>query len=515
MSGTGSDPAGTLATFARFIAKRMALHFAGDRLSELELKLLPLAREAGHLELEQYLLSLMAAPLSRERLQTLARALTIGETYFLRDPRSYQVLEREVLPALLARQRLGERTLRIWSAGCSSGEEPYTLAILLSRMLPDMAQWKISLVGTDINPAVLERARQGVYSKWSFRNAPEWLMEYFTRRPDGRYQIIPRIKAMVRFDYLNLADGADAGPVDGTDRLDVIFCRNVMLYFEASQIARTMARFNRALNDGGCLFVGPTEVDQQLMTGFSCRRLEGAFVLFKETQPQKEVPDALAAPPLPRPEASLPPFGWAPGLAKPAIQEPRRAQRSTAAEPQRHPPQQPAPARDSDPDAEAREQYRAGHYQQAAACVQRALERGVPSAELLTLGARALANIARLEEARELCEAALAADRLSAPSQYLLAVILEQQGKFEAAAAAFKKVLFIDHDHLLAYFALGNLHRQAGDADEAGRYFANALKLLDRRDPYEMLAETEGLTAGGLAQLIRNMTQARRTHARG
>ena len=211
----------TLPLFARFIARTMGLHFAVERLDELETKMAAVARSAGYVEVEQYLLWLMSAPLSREQLDTLALALTIGETYFLRDPRSYQILEEELFPELVANRRKADRSLRIWSAGCSSGEEAYSIAILLSRFIPDLANWNISILATDINPRALERGRAGVYGKWSFRNAPTWLMEYFTRCRDGRFEIIPRIRAMVHFDHLNLAD--DSPACAGPDAVDIIF----------------------------------------------------------------------------------------------------------------------------------------------------------------------------------------------------------------------------------------------------------------------------------------------------
>jgi chemotaxis protein methyltransferase CheR len=544
------ESAASIALFAKFISRSMGLHFAQERLFELEQKMAAVARDAGYPEVEQYLTWLMSTPLSREQLETLARALTIGETYFLRDPRSYQVLEQQLLPGLVAQRRATERSLRFWSAGCSTGEEPYTLAILLSRIIPDLANWKISLLATDINPQALERGRQGIYSQWSFRNAPPWLMEYFTKTDDGRYQIIPRIKNMVRFEYLNLADDRVATEGGGTDFLDVIFCRNVMLYFEPEQIERTMAKFHSALGKDGWLFVGPTEVDQNLIKGFTCRRFTGAFVLSKGAasgqstalpHPALQLPDIpaltqaatqsaahlLAKPSLPGVSQALgsrtsgtqagDSSGTGPKLESPASdfrQAGSAASPSAAASDFSTVASQPGAAEGNDY-SEALALYRDGHYQLAADSVRRALAAGPQPAETLSLGARALANIGRLAEARELCEHAIAADRLAARNHYLLSVILEQQGDLPGAASSLKNVLFIDHDHLLAYFALGNLSRQAGDARESERNFNNALKLLEKLDPHELLPEAEGMTAGSLAQMIRGMTKGRSAYGKG
>src|SRR6185369_9641997 len=158
----------TLALFSRFISRTMGLHTKDERLNELAQKVVSISRDFGYEDSEECMLWLMSAPLSREQSDILARSLTIGETYFLRDPQSYRVLEEQVLPQIISARRTGEKCLRIWSAGCSTGEEPYTIAILLSRILPDFDDWNIMLLATDINPVALERGRQGVYGNWSF-----------------------------------------------------------------------------------------------------------------------------------------------------------------------------------------------------------------------------------------------------------------------------------------------------------------------------------------------------------
>jgi chemotaxis protein methyltransferase CheR len=503
----------TLPIFARFIARTMGLHFTCERLPELERKMTSLGSQAGFPDVEKYLLWLMSAPLSREQLETLARTLTIGETYFLRDPRSYQVLEEELLPKLIAARRASDKSLRIWSAGCSSGEEPYSIAILLSRLIPDIASWKITLLATDINPLALERGRRGVYSQWSFRNAPRWLMDYFTKRKDGRFEIVPRIRKMVRFSHLNLADEGVLAASDGTNKMDIIFCRNVMLYFDAALIEKTMARFHAALNDTGWLFVGPTEVDHRTVKGFSCRHYGGAFVLSKASTQQEAAgtrwpailphgqesaapaEKSAAAFPIELPPASVAKPSAAPALV-PSFGSASPEENESGAKEMLGPSGY----------AEALDLYQAGRYQQAADRALSSLDAGEERASALALGARAYANIGRFDEARECCEKAIVCDRLSAQNHYLLSIILEQQGDTAGAVRSLKHALYIDHDYLLAYFALGNLYRQCGEQSESERNFANALRLLEKRHPHEVLPEAEGMTAGRLAQIIRAMS---------
>ena len=502
---TGGASGETLQGFARFVAQKTGLHFSEERLPELGRQMAHIGRQAGHDDPEEYLLWLMSAPLPREQLDILAGTLTIGETYFLRDPKSYRLLEELVLPELVAKRRKAEKTLRIWSAGCSTGEEAYSLAIVLSRFIPDLADWQITLLATDINQLALERGRRGVYGQWSFRNAPPWLEEYFVRQQDGSRQIVPRIRNLVQFSQLNLVDDFGPMPAEGAGGFDVIFCRNVMLYFDAAQTAKTLARLHAALGDSGWLFVGPTEVDHGNCPGFGYRHHAGAFVLDKLAWPGSPRETAGSAAPLRRMENSATaglggvPLAQPAAAPVPALLPEAAAAKGGGAE------------KDEPPEAggyaEALALYRTGRYQMAIDLALNSLERaGTPEqADALALAARAYADIGRFAQARECCERAIALDKLRACNHYLLSMILEHLQDDAGAVRSLKHALYIDHDYLLAYFALGNLCRRRGQRSESRRNFAIALGILQRHDPHEVLEEAEGMTAGGLAQMIRGL----------
>lgn len=493
-----------LQVFAAFLSRNIGMHFGKERLSELEQRMAALGREQGCRSLNDYLAKLMSAPLSREQRDSLARTLTIGETYFLRDPKSYRALEEKILPELVAARGSGEKSLTILSAGCSSGEEPYSIAILLSRAIPDLSQWKVNLLATDINPQALERGRQGIYTKWSFRNAPQWLFDYFTRRDDGRFEICAEIRSMVRFEQLNLVQETVAGRWPG-DGIDIIFCRNVLLYFDKPTIASVMQKFHAALTEHGWLFVGPTEVDHHSYRGFSCSHYDGALVLrkrpgepFSAAPPERQyrhgAPAGPAAAACQLPAVAPPreiPAAAAPGTEPLSAGESRRGDGATR---ERHIPETSY--------GEAVNLYQAALYQEAAELAL-ASPAGDDQGAALALAARSFANLGRFDEARESCEKALGLEQLSAPNHYLLSIILEQQGDLAGAMLSLKRALFIDHDFLLAYFALGNLCRRCGDLKESERNFSTALRLLERRHPHEVLPEADGMTAGRLAEMIR------------
>src|SRR5262249_13640041 len=192
-------------------------------------KLLVSFRNVDHLQLV----------LSRESLDTplwqeILQVITIGETYFFRNQDQFNALRTSVLPDIIEKhEKAHHKQIRIWSAGCASGEEIYSIAILLRELIADLSSWSIHLLGTDINAGSLNRARQGTYRSWSFRNeTPEDLQDrWFTHRGES-YKIDPAIQKMVTFNLLNLVSDNYPSPETETEQMDLIMFRNVSIYFD-------------------------------------------------------------------------------------------------------------------------------------------------------------------------------------------------------------------------------------------------------------------------------------------
>ena len=268
-----------LAAVSEFVAQRIGLHFPPERWRDMERGLEAAAREFGLADAETCARALLASPLTHAQLEVLASHLTVGETYFFREKNSFAALEEHIFPELLRARRGAERRLRIWCAGCCTGEEPYSVAMLLDRLMPDAEAWNLSILGTDINPRFLKKAAEGVYGEWSFRDTPGWVRErYFTRRRDGRYELQPRIRKRVMFSHLNLADDAYPSLVSNTNAMDVILCRNVLMYFTAEQARQAAANLRRALMSGGWLIVSPTETSNALFAPLSPVQFPGALL---------------------------------------------------------------------------------------------------------------------------------------------------------------------------------------------------------------------------------------------
>ena len=430
--------------------------------------------------------NLMRAPLSRRQVEMMADHFSVGETYFFRDPAVFAALEHTVLPDLIAARRDAGRRLRIWSAGCCTGEEAYSIAILVSRMIPDLDDWNITILGTDINAGFLKKARQGVYRDRSFRGVPSVLKrQYFEAVAADSYAIRPKIKRLVSFDHLNLASGVYPAIESNTNAIDIILCRNVLMYFERDQIIGAVSKLHRALVEGGWLIVSATEAGQHLFSDFSTVQCPDA-ILYRKEEARKTKRTASLLPFVPL--ANQP--AWATQPESDGFEAWLAGQGQSAAPP-------------SDPVASyqlALTHYTQGAYEHAVTVLKSGACHGPLELGLL---ARACANCGQLAEAANWCEAAIAADKCSSGLRYLHAVILEEQGELEQALAALKRALYLDQNFVLAHFTLGNLYRRQGKHGEAARHFGHAVTLLQDCPADAVLPEWEGMAAGRLIEIIR------------
>ncbi len=204
---------------------------------------------------KEYYQFLKYDPKREEELKTLVDILTVNETYFFREPAQFDALLNHVLPEIASKSI--QKTIKIWSAACSTGAEPYTIAILLKEKKPLDSSWKIDIIGTDISISALEEARKGIYTEAAFRTTPpEYKRKYFTKTPDGYYKISDEIKRMVSFRYLNLLNKTQMSLMKN---IHVIFCRNVLIYFDLEAKKKVVENFYNSLVKGGYLFIGQSE----------------------------------------------------------------------------------------------------------------------------------------------------------------------------------------------------------------------------------------------------------------
>jgi len=265
-----------LSAVSQSVEAQLGLHFPPERWTDLERGLGGAATELGFENVEKCARELVLAKLNPAQVDALAAHLTIGETYFFRDPATFEALASQVFPALAQEKRGLAKRLRIWSAGCCTGEEPYSIAIALRRALPDLDDWRITILATDINPQFLRKAAAGVYGPWSFRGVPdETRAAYFRRRPEGRFELLPSVRKMVTFACLNLVEDVYPSLANNTNAMDLIFCRNVLMYFSGEQMRKVVASLRRSLVDGGRLVVSATEASREVFGEFATAGVPG------------------------------------------------------------------------------------------------------------------------------------------------------------------------------------------------------------------------------------------------
>ncbi|HPP39782.1 MAG TPA: protein-glutamate O-methyltransferase CheR [Candidatus Kapabacteria bacterium] len=229
---------------------------------------------------EEYL-NFLRSPMGRNELNELFDAITINETYFFRAPQQFEAFETHIVPEILStRQNLFNPVFRIWSAAASTGEEAYTLAMIVAEKLrPMYPRVQFQILASDINKSVLEQAQQGVYKEYSIRNVPPHLLKKYFKQQGTNYVLSDEIKQMVKFMNINLYDAQQMRTVTNCD---VIFCCNVLIYFDMPSKQQVVTHLYNSLNKGGYLFIGYSESLHGISKAFKLVHFPKAMAYQKE-----------------------------------------------------------------------------------------------------------------------------------------------------------------------------------------------------------------------------------------
>ncbi|WP_305041840.1 CheR family methyltransferase [Geoalkalibacter sp.] len=267
------------------IYQHCGLHFSEDNKYLLEKRLSKQVRLHNFKNFKDYYYLLRY---SKTRDQELAQAidlLTTNETYFFREESQLRTFIQEIIPEVKARrEKEGSRKLRIWSAGCSTGEEPYTLAMLLLQR-PDLAGWQIDIIGTDISQRVLQVARKGIYGSSSFRATDAKYMRSYFEEVEGKYRIVDQVRRMVSISHLNLFEDTRVALLG---QMDAIFCRNVIIYFDLEAKKKVVENFYQRLHPEGFLLLGHSESLINISTRFSLRHFTHDMVYQRPGKPGED-----------------------------------------------------------------------------------------------------------------------------------------------------------------------------------------------------------------------------------
>ena len=262
----------------KIVYDRAGIHFQDSKKYVLESRLSRRLEELEFDSYDQYLMFLTAGPYQMDEFQEMFNRITINETSFFRNEPQLDVFERVVLPKLLE-QRASTKRLRVWSAACSSGEEPYTLAIQIQRSLGvRLSDWRVEILGTDISEKVLKVAQAGRYNHYAVRSMNAMVLQRYFKTEGSEYVLDPSIKSMVRFEKLNLKDTLSAKRFG---KFDVIFCRNVLIYFDEAMRASCAKLYHDQLETDGTLFIGHSETLRNIDVPFKPLSSPQAFAYQK------------------------------------------------------------------------------------------------------------------------------------------------------------------------------------------------------------------------------------------
>lgn len=480
------------------LARETGLRFEDDKLQVLSELLANRMLETSSPSADAYLARLETSP---EEISSLARTLTVSETYFLRNRDQFRAFE-----ALLRARAAGStRHVRILSAGCSSGEEPYSLAIAILETLTGLDGWTISVLGVDLNPEVLDKARAASYTAWSLRETPEDLRQRYFRKSGEHYVLEEQVRTMVRFQQRNLMR-----PGEGlwrNEAFDVVFCRNVLMYFTPAAAAGVVANVARSLSPGGHLFLGHAENLRGLSHDFHLRHSHETFYYQRRASLGANDATVVDESPTCAPASNAAvTSGWfeAIGRATDRIESLSRGTEQPSHESGEKDEQRTTQGveirRELSPALDLMKEER---FQEALRLLATAPSTADAEPDVLLLRAMLLVSTGELANADAACSALLRIDELNAGAHYIMAMCREHAGDRRGAVEHSQTAAYLDPGFAMPHLQLGRLARRAGDFATAHRELGLAIGLLAREDAAHIVLFGGGFGREALIQLCR------------
>lgn len=429
---------------------------------------------------EHALAQLGGLPVECPAWQGLIQAITIGETNFLRHREWFLEVTTRVLEPLIAqRRRHGPKRIDLWSAGCSTGEEAYTLAMIVNRLLADEDDFTVRIVATDINAAALQHARAATYRRWSMRELdPIVVARDFSQARHSHYRLSSRLSEMVDFSLLNLCSDAYPDAVRGFSHFDLIICRNVLIYFGSKDQLAIASRLARSLAPGGWLAVSPAEATAEWYKPL--RMVNGAAAILFHNSAAGE-PKRKSAPPKMTARA----HATASAGLKTSFGTSQQCLKTDAK--LRTPASSPAPSTTTPPTSAA-----------AARSSSPAAPASQPRGRDLVNHARGLADRGAYAEARQACERHLADSGPDFGAYLLLATVSLESGELNGAFDAARCAAYLEPDSAAAHYMLGTIHHRMGSLQLASRKMAVVMQLLQLLPEEERVSEHFNATVGEL-----------------
>lgn len=415
--------------------------------------------------------------------QQIISFLTNNESYFFRDAAQIELLEKQVFPELIQRKQT-TKTLRICSAGCSTGEEPYTLAILLKELIPDLLQWNLQIIALDIDCEALKKAAAGIYGSWSFRGVKPRIKQQYFQFQNNQYHLKSEIKEMVKFQNLNLVNDSFVQTTWELNNIDLFICRNVFIYFPEDKIATVLNKIYNSLQPLGYLLTGHTELAAQDLSYFKIKVFDESIIyqrpesnslintsanLIRIKQP-KTVTNQLAD--LDQISSQQEKFNRLINSIEKSFQQSQKLLSNSL--PKIELPQVKTNLSLSEIEQLVEQQQ----YQLAIAKLQQLITQSTNQIDYYYLLAKIYADTGKHQDAIAVCQSALQIDSLAVSIYYLLAQVKEELGDFIEAKELLKKIIYLDQSFIAAYLNLSQLYQQEGDLKRAFKMQLAALNIL-------------------------------------
>ncbi len=446
--------------------------------------------------------------LSKSEMDALARHLSVGETYFFRENAGLELFKNEIIPNLIKQDP--EQEIRIWSAGCSSGEEPYTLAMLLHEKIPDVKNRKIRILASDFNSEAINKARKGLYTPWSFRETPDTYKNKYFTTIGKHFEIKNEIRQMVSFFQLNLAGSEYPSVKNGTENLDVIFCRNVLMYFMPEMAIQVANRFYRALKQDGWLITSQVELHEDYYAAYKKVRYKQGIFYRKSPKEAKNSLffDNFASQTAEFANDNKPVSALIKPKTTRKLKQRKEAEKKiihrskkASAESEKY---LISPSGIQDAEKKAEKLFQEAKYSACSEFCAAYLQNKPFDKRIGELLVRSLANTGRHEAARHWGEKLIAADGENTAYLNLFATILMEQGDMQLAEKTLIKTLYLDPNHAAALFSMHSVLKTLGKNKLAKKYYNNLLSVIDHLDDNKYIPGLEGTTAGVVRSLVKS-----------
>lgn len=469
---------------AEKILKDFGLDFSHDKIKDLRNSFINSAKESSQKDPEKFSELLIENKLNEDGLDILLKNLTVGETYFFRDEKLFSALSSNSIKDIITKKKF----VTVWSAGCASGEEPYSLAILFDKFYKYSSQVQFKISASDINKHSIEKARKGLYRDWSFRSTPAWVKEeYFREREKGIFEINKEIKNLVEFSIINLSeiDKLKNNPA----KFDIIICRNVLIYFSKPMVKELHETFYYKLNSGG-IFITTASESVNINKNHFAKFVDGNNSIFIKRNEILEPPSIKSFRNFTEEKKEL-------SLKKSIPLKKAHAKKEDL------------PTKDLNKIYDdAVEKYYSGQlneslklFSEIETDIRKTDRKFKQETELYFYLIKNNFRIGNISQASKYCEQILKNEKLDYRLHYIHGILLQENGEYEKAEAAFNKSIYLNNKFALSFFVLGNLQKSIGKISYH-RNFHKAAELLMDLEKEKIVKYSDGISAGDLLKQI-------------